>query len=88
MANGRYLPEDSLDLSSFENVSLPSLQKEQLLSILSFASTLAEEAVKHHSKDLPRFVNLTVLKIPQNTNGQAVLVSAVVSNRMSRMPFL
>lgn len=60
MANGRYFPEDTLDLSSFEDVSLPSLQQEQLLSIISFASTLAEEAVKHHSKDLPRFVIPTV----------------------------
>jgi hypothetical protein len=58
MANGKYIVEDTSDLSIFENVSLPALQQEQIVSILSFASTLAEESVKHHSKDLPRYANL------------------------------
>lgn len=67
MASGNYLPEDTLDLSSFENASLPSLQQEQILAILSFASTLAEEAMKHHSKELPRFDNLAIFNISQST---------------------
>ncbi|KAK2761176.1 hypothetical protein FQN54_001697 [Arachnomyces sp. PD_36] len=83
MANGRYIPEDTSDLSQFETTSLPSLQQGQVLSVLSFASTLAEEAVKHHVKDLPS-TNLG-RRVESNVQDAFFLVEFVLRHVMQQL---
>ncbi|KAL1958990.1 hypothetical protein VTO42DRAFT_3231 [Malbranchea cinnamomea] len=47
IARGKYVPEAQTDRSTFEQLALPSLSFEHLAAVLTFSTTLAEEASRY-----------------------------------------
>ncbi|OAX80377.1 hypothetical protein ACJ72_05289, partial [Emergomyces africanus] len=47
VASGKYLSEDQCEQERFQKIALPSLSYERMLPLLSFSTTLAEEALRY-----------------------------------------